>query len=864
MKKLFTLFSFTLMIAGIYAQNATLKGNVKDEKGEPAIQANIIIDASKGWATATDFDGNYTLSLPAGKYFVLYRYIGKEDKVVEITLAENETKTQNVVLRERVELINTVVVSASKYEKKMSEETVSMEVLKSDLMQANNIVNVEEGMNKVPGVTIIEGQANIRGGAGWSYGAGSRVMILYDDLPLLSADAADTKWTLMPTEITEQVEVIKGAASSLYGSGALNGVINVRTAWPTSTPETRVNVWSGVYGSPRDRNEGWWFRNNQQPFFSGFNFAHMEKVKRTDYIIHGQFTQDNAPLESNSGGDARIGGKFRFRPKNIDGLAMGIMVNALRSWGSAFFLWDGLGERARLPMPGTASTFQNNRIIIDPFVTYTDAKENTFSFKGRYFNSANRNNTGQGSIPITYNWDLQYNRYFSKPKINVVGGIAGYYSTVRSPVDDVSQSLIGEHNGLNIAPYLQLEKKLFDDRLNLTLGTRYEYFKINSLTFDTVFKSDLNRPLFRVGANYRAAEATFIRGSYGEGFRFPTMAELFVNSNIGGIGLYPNPGLQSERGWYGELGVKQGIRLGEWSAYADVALFINQYQNMMEFNFGEFGIPNTAEVLNSITNGTPINIEDLGVGFGSQNVGDTRILGIELSGGSQGKIGKFPLNILVGYTYIDPKSLNWNDPITFRNSEGTVVNPGQSIVENFTGNSSLNLNNLSPDQIGPTGRPLPGSATYAAVSSSSNNVLKYRNRHTFQLDVSSSWRKIDYGISVQYRSWMENIDYFFISPFLTENTTLLTDDAGNPTNVEGLIGTNAFSALKAFREKYDGRGTTLIDARIAYNFTEHAKMAIVGKNLLNLNYDIRPTYLGDPMSFAFQFSYRFKHDKRGE
>lgn len=843
------------MIAGIYAQNATLKGNVKDEKGEPAIQANIIIDASKGWATATDFDGNYTLSLPAGKYFVLYRYIGKEDRVIEVTLAENETKTQNVVLRERVELINTVVVSASKYEKKMSEETVSMEVLKSDLMQANNIVNVEEGMNKVPGVTIIEGQANIRGGAGWSYGAGSRVMILYDDLPLLSADAADTKWSLMPTEITEQVEVIKGAASSLYGSGALNGVINVRTAWPTSTPETRVNVWSGVYGSPRDRNEGWWFRNNQQPFFTGFNFAHMEKVKRTDYIIHGQFTQDNAALESNASGDARIGGKFRFRPKNVEGLSMGMMVNALRSWGSAFFLWDGLGERARQPMPGTASTYQNNRIIIDPFVTYTDAKENTFSFKGRYFNSANRNNTGQGSIPITYNWDMQYNRYFSKPKINVVGGIAGYVSTVRSPEDDVSQSLIGEHNGTNVAPYLQVEKKLFDDRLNLTLGTRYEYFKINSFTYDTIFKSDLNRPLFRIGANYRAAEATFIRASYGEGFRFPTMAELFVNSNIGGIGLYPNPALQSEKGWYGELGVKQGIRLGEWSAYADVALFINQYQNMMEFNFGQFGEVNP-NLLQNISNGLGFSIEDLGVGFGSQNVGNTRILGIELSGGSQGKIGDFPLNILAGYTYIDPKSLNWNDPIAFSNSRGDQVIPGTSLVEIVTNNLSTNTANYTP------GTP----PTYAAVSSSTNNVLKYRNRHTFQLDISSSWRKLDYGISVQYRSWMENIDYFFVSPFLTElsnGAVVIEDDAGNPTSVEGLIGTEAFSALKAFREKYDGRGTTLLDARIAYNFTEHAKIALVGKNLLNLNYDIRPTYLGNPMSFAFQFSYKFKHDKRG-
>jgi outer membrane receptor protein involved in Fe transport len=854
MKHTFILVYFSLMCLFATAQDATLKGIVKDEKGEPALQANVIVDASKGWATATNFDGEYSLSLPPGNYTVTYKYLGKEDFTFRVSLSEGQTVTKDVTLKEKVELINTVVVSASKYEKKMSEETVSMEVLKSDLMLANNIVNVEEGMNKVPGVTIIEGQANIRGGAGWSYGAGSRVMILYDDLPLLSADAADTKWSFMPTEITEQVEVIKGAASSLYGSGALNGVINVRTGYAKNVPETSVNIWSGVYGSPRDKNEAWWFRNNQQPFFSGFNFAHKEKINRVDMVIHGQFQQNNSHLESGSDGNARIGGKFRYRPEKIEGLAMGVNINAFRSWGTAFFLWDGAGERSRVPMPGTASTYQNNRITIDPFINFTDKKNNQFSLKTRYFNTANRNNTGQGSIPVTYNFDLQYNRYFVGAGINVVGGLAGYYSTARSPEDDVSASLVGEHNGSNVAPYIQVEKKLFDDKLNITVGARYEYFNITSLTYDTVINSDLNRPLFRIGANYRIAEATYLRGSYGEGFRFPTMAELFINSNIGGIGLYPNPRLQSESGWYGELAVKQGFKFGDWSGFLDAAFFINQYQNMMEFNFGQFGEVNP-NLLSNIQSGLGFTIEDLGVGFGSQNVGDTRIMGLELSGGSQGKIGNFPLNIMVGYTFIDPKSLNWNDPISFVNSAGETVAPGQSLVEVVTANSSTNTANYAP------GTPV----TYAGVSSSAENVLKYRNKHTFQLDIGTSWKKLDFGVSVQYRSWMQNIDYFFVSPFLTELSNGfvdITDSEGNPTTVEGLIGTEAFSGLREFREKYDGRGTTLVDARIAYRFNEQAKLALVGKNLLNLTYDIRPTYLGAPMSFAVQFNYNFKHDKK--
>lgn len=848
MKHIFFTFLLTTLSFFIYAQNGTIKGKVTEQNGEPAIQANIIIDVSKGWATVTDFDGNYTLSVPAGSYAVLYRYIGKEDKIIKIDLKAGETITENVAFKEKEELINTVVVSASKYEKKLSEETVSMEVLKSDLIQANNIVNVEEGMNKIPGVTVTEGQANIRGGSGWSYGAGSRVMILYDDMPLLSADASDTKWSFMPTENIEQVEVIKGAASSLYGSGALNGVINIRTGYATSTPETKVNIWSGIIAGPRNKDEGWWYNENAQPFFTGFNMVHKRKIKRVDLVFNGQFQQKKDDLKENDSGDARIGMKFRFRPKKVEGLSTGININAYRSWGSAFFLWDGPNERARLPMPNTASAYQNNRITIDPFVSYIDGKSNHFSLKLRYLNTANRNNTGQGSIPVAYMWDAQYNRYFLKGKFNLVGGIFGYYSTVRSPEGRGGESLVGEHNGLNVAPYIQVEKKLFANRLNLTAGARYEYFYYNSLTYNTVRKSDLKRPLFRVGANVKAADATFVRASWGEGYRFPSMAELFINSNIGGIGLYPNPKLKAESGWYAEVGVKQGFKIGNWGAYLDAAFFANRYSDMMEFNFGQFGI----------------KTDNLyGLGFSSQNVGDTRILGVELSGGSQGKIGKFPLNILVGYTYIDAKALNWDKELDVYNRLGEKIDPsvikgditlGGTVIEDFTisellGNSTKNDGN-----------------TYSAVSSSDENVLKYRNKHTFMIDVSTSVWRFDLGVSLQYRSWFQNIDYFFVSPFLTEEVNELVKSqvgmSADQNSFEEYIGTNAFSALVDYRKKYEGRGTTLLDARIAYNFNDHAKLSLVGKNLLNLTYSIRPTLLGDPMSFAAQFNYVFKENKK--
>ena len=181
---------------------------------------------------------------------MVFEYLGMSTDSVEVNIVANETLTQDFMLHEESTLINTIVVSASKYEKKLSEETVSIEVVGSDLLENNNIVDAEESLRKVPGVSIVDGQANIRGGSGWAYGAGSRVLVLYDDIPLLSADAGDAKWSLVPMENLETVEVIKGAASSIYGSGALNGVVNFRTGYPSLTPETKLNVWMTAMHSP--------------------------------------------------------------------------------------------------------------------------------------------------------------------------------------------------------------------------------------------------------------------------------------------------------------------------------------------------------------------------------------------------------------------------------------------------------------------------------------------------------------------------------------------------------------------------------------------------------------------------------------
>jgi iron complex outermembrane receptor protein len=150
--------------------------------------------------------------------------------------------------------------------------------------------------------------------------------------------------------------------------------------------------------------------------------------------------------------------------------------------------------------------------------------------------------------------------------------------------------------------------------------------------------------------------------------------------------------------------------MGDWKGYFDVSGFINQYSNMVEFTFGIYN-PDTIAL-------TTDPNDDLGyilnwVGFQAQNAERARIAGVELSFNSMGKIGDVELTSLLGYTYMDPVSLN------------------QDSVYRQT------------------------------FSDTSVNLLKYRFRHLAKVDVQATYKKFFVGFSCRYNSFMQNIDAVF-------------------------------------------------------------------------------------------------------
>ena len=228
-------------------ETGNLKGIITDSKnGEILFGATVVMESEKGTGSAADIDGKYSFRLPAGTHKIIVSFAGYGSKTKSVTITAGQTTNLNVDLASAIKELGAVVVSAGKYEQKVEDLTVSVEIINGSLVENKGSTNVEAAINQAPGVQILNSEVQIRGGSGYSFGAGSRVVVMVDDLPMLSGDAGRPSWGFMPTENLDQIEIIKGASSVLYGSSALSGIINIRTAYPKDTAQTKIVTLVGI------------------------------------------------------------------------------------------------------------------------------------------------------------------------------------------------------------------------------------------------------------------------------------------------------------------------------------------------------------------------------------------------------------------------------------------------------------------------------------------------------------------------------------------------------------------------------------------------------------------------------------------
>ena len=786
MPKYFILFILILLNSTVFFSQT--KGIVLDaSNGDPIIGARIVL--SSGQKSITSTTGEFILSnvkYPNSLVVSMMGFISETVKLSKDTLLRINLKTQ-------VQEVSTIVVTASRRNQNIEDVPISMEIIKPELINNKGFSNLEQAVDQSPGVYAMDGQVSIRGGGGFAYGAGSRVALLWNGVPMMSPDVGDAKWNAIPMEQTSQIEILKGASSVLYGSGALNGIIALTEKEPSPKGNFSAKVQSGVYGNPRRKSMQWWDKN---PTFHLADVYFGKSYKYLGYTVGANAYLDSGFRQGENEKRFRLNGSFYFKPKSNSKLKAGLSYNAQYQDMGVFILWknDTLGYQAQ---DNTLSRQKAIRINVDPYIKFYDKFQNQHQLKTRYYivTTGSDAKVGDASIADLFYADYQFQRKFGA-SINLSAGITHNAGQVKSWV-------FGDHISSNSALYGQVESKF--KQLDITAGMRIEHYKLDEMKADSRFfiNDSLSipvYPIFRMGMHYKLTPATHIRASFGQGVRFPSIAERFVSTSVGGLTIFKNPNLKPEKGWSSELGFKQLVKLGSsWKGFFDVAAFINEYSNMTEFTFGIYN-PLTGESLSSngildteaynelIAQG--IVLSQL-VGFRATNAEKARITGLEFSFNSQGKIGEVELTSLLGYTYMNPISLN-NDP-----------------------NYRLQFSDMC------------------------SKMLKYRFKHLVKLDIQATYKKFSLGISLRYNSFMENIDLMFEEPILT--------DSGQQFILPG---------LREYR-KNNSNGALVFDSRFIYHITKEMKLNLIVNNLFNAEYVSRPADLQAPRNFLIQLQYAF-------
>ncbi len=807
MKRLPTLACCALLMVLVHGQDqpvgsvgATLKGRVTDlATRETLIGVNVVYAPGKG--TATGLDGTYTLTLPAGEHTITFSSVGHTTYKETLTLAPGETRTLDVTMLVAAAQLDMVVVTAGRFEQRVGEVTQSLSVLRPDIVLNKNVVSMEQALDQVPGVVVVDDDPQIRAGSGFSYGAGSRVQVLVDDIPILSGDIGRPNWTFLPLENLEQIEVIKGASSVLYGSAALSGVINVRTAYPRSTPATRVTVFSGVYDTPGHAPARWWGAN--APMMTGANFFHARQLGNLDLVLGGNAYGDvgyigpeplppdtlaKDPNRLGNGGfeqRVRFNTGLRWRNRRVKGLNYGVNANAMRSRATSIFIWSDTDRGLFRPEPGTVTRTLGTQYYVDPFVNYYSSAGTRHSVRGRYHHQTFDNDNEQSNSNNT-----MYGEYQVQQKADIFGetvitaGIMGRSTLSTAELYRGNAEGEGRNTSSNVAAYLQMDKKILE-RVALSAGLRYEQFRVND--------DEASQPVFRAGATYQVLDATFLRVSYGQGFRFPTIGERFIRTNVGLLNIYPNADLRAEQSWNIEGGIKQGFKLGGFMGYLDAVVFQQEFQDYVEFTFGQWAIP-TAQIIDGQL------VLDPGLGFKSVNTGGARVSGFEVEMAGKGKVGAVEITTLMGYT--------WTLPVS-----------------------------TTPEQI--YGAPAFSGTPYTYQSTSfdpTDNILKFRVQNLFRADVQCAYKKLMAGFSVRYNSHVRNIDRIFVD---------LDESPSEALSLRTGVG----EWMRTHRT-----GDTLLDARVGYSLTDHTRLAFIVNNLTNEVYSLRPLSIEAPRHMQVQLT----------
>lgn len=774
MKKLIVilLLGFVLPIVKVNAQTI-YKGLVVNKQQEPVVGAAIVSSENKEKGTATDIEGKFSIRLQNN--LVIISAIGYQTTQISLT------NTENVVeLHEKDENLEEVIVSASREQQQRKEVSSAIGVLSAKKIDETKAFGVEQLVNQVSGVFMGSSKASsneqhfmaVRS----PISTKSLFLFLEDGIPIRPVAVFNHNALLEMNNTTfKRVEVLKGPASSIYGSEAIGGSFNFITKNPSKN-------WTGNLG----------FQINTlglQRYEAEVSNTFVDKY---GLYIGGHYIQRNNGLIQYSDYE-----KLAISLKNVNEFS-----ETLRLTNSFSFI------DFRSDMSGSLSEQDYKAGNYESDQTFTERVAKAFRFRStldKIWNNTNKtsfnlifrsnemnqipsyrvrqnrtngvlNGTGSGEINSnkfnSYVGLIQHKLDFNFADASIIVGATADFS----PQDYVAETInvtvnpeTGVNTGysvneedyilnyqadiLNYAGYAQFEISPIQ-QLHFTAGVRYDAFTYDydnlieesSGVADT--KVSYNNITPKFGINYNITSKLGFYSNYSQGFTPPQTSTLFRNSNNNSAGaaifdLKPAQFHNYEWGFYFNSPKK---------LKADIALYRLDGDNRL------------------------ISLEDVDGNYVQLNAGKTQSTGVEL-----GVTYNFLENLWASYN----GSYATHKYIDFYENNVDYSNTDMPTAPNYIANTTLNykplkslLLTLEHEQIGSYNTSFENQAIVGTASNGDPimGTTTYDGHHVFNFRVNYRLKKFEvwaqalnifdelYAIRASYSRWSRQNTYSIGNP----------------------------------------------------------------------------------------------------
>lgn len=486
-----------------------ISGSVLDESGAAVPGAGVTVEGMKNAGAVTALDGSYSFELPQTgqkQLTLLATAIGYETQRRRIKEPEG-SYVENFTLAESQELLETVVVTATRTPKLLKDVPIITRVISAEEIERADVVHIGELLEtELPGLEFSysmnqQVSLNMQG-----FG-GNSVLFLVDGERLAGETLDNIDYNRLNLDNVARVEIVKGAASSLYGSNAIGGVVNIITKEPSEPWSVNVNTRYSTLGE------------KVGSLSAGFKAGKLSGLTNAQYVQN-----DSIPLK-NDGDYSKIYGSWNY---NIKQQLIYKPIDNLKFTGKAGYYF-----RQRDASEDVKDNYRDFSGSLKAEYDFGESDNITLSYTFDQYDKsdflvANRRDVREYSN-VQHNVRALWSHSFGEKDNIVFGGdfMRDYLQSYQFE-DGAKTQYTGDLFG-------QLDWNP-TERLNFVSGLRFDYFSDRGLFHASP----------KLGAMYKIGNCS-LRGSYAGGFRAPSLKEMYMSFNMANIFMiYGNPDLEPE------------------------------------------------------------------------------------------------------------------------------------------------------------------------------------------------------------------------------------------------------------------------------------------------------------------------------